>query len=536
MKNGSLDSEWVNRVIPIINLAPPKIVKFKIDYVTNPTQNVFRKYIGPRTLFQTKNHSKKIHINRQSFLFGNILKRSVVGFVCMTVLFLILFKIFIFDNYSHLQFLGKEVYHNTGEGIASFKNLNFSEGKERLKSAQSSLSMLEASMGKASFFKAIYAPPFTLTKNLNVILKSSLDVANDMEKITNQGLSDAFGRGIDLVKIKNVDKKIELISRTIPKIIGSLANLSLLPGMNERSTVLKNQYFSIQNELNDSRNYLADLTSALGGDGIPKHYLIVFQNPSEIRATGGFWGSYMLLEVNKGKVISMDIRNIYDLDGQLPDIINPPKQLLRITPRWGTRDANWFFDFVTSAKKGREFFEQSRIIAEKNIRIDAILAVNTTFVEELLTLTGPIPMPEYSIDITNKNFVEKVQYAIEYGSDRSDFGDPKRILKIFIPRFLDKISNIEDKRTIVAIIKSMFNNKEIQVAIFNPSFSHIREITHDLGYDGHIIETSGLEDYFAFVNSNVAGGKSDYVMTQKINAHLKIKDDGVVLHNLTVKR
>ncbi|MEK7498557.1 MAG: DUF4012 domain-containing protein, partial [Patescibacteria group bacterium] len=284
------------------------------------------------------------------------------------------------------------------------------------------------------------------------------------------------------------------------------------------------------------RNYLADLTIALGGDAIPKHYLIVFQNPSEVRATGGFWGSYMLLEVNKGKIVSMDIRNIYDLDGQLLDTINPPKQLLRITPRWGVRDANWFFDFTTSAKKGKELFEQSRLIAEKNIKVDAVLAVNTTFVEELLKHIGPIPMPEYGVDITNENFVKEVQYAVEYGSDRSNFGDPKRILKVFIPRFLDKLSTMEDKKAIVTVIKSMFNNKEMQVAIFNPAFAHIAEMTHALGYDGHIIETSALEDYLAFVNSNVAGGKSDYVMTQKIDTRIIIKDDGVIEHDLVVTR
>ncbi|MBI5421169.1 MAG: DUF4012 domain-containing protein [Parcubacteria group bacterium] len=536
MKNGFLDSVWMNTLTSTVNLAPPKTKGFEIDYVVNPTQDVFRKYVGPRTLFKTKDHSKRIYINRPPFLFKNILRKSAIGLACVIIFCAILFKVFIFDNYSHLQSLGKEVYHNIGEGIASFKNLNFSEGKERLKNAQSSLSMLETTIDKASLFKIMYAPPFTLTKNLDILLSSSLDVANDVEKMTNQGLSDVFGRGIDLAKVKTIDKKIEIISRTTPKVIGSLADLSLLPGMGQWSSALKNQYFSIQNELNDSRNYLADLTNALGGDGIPKHYLIIFQNPSEIRATGGFWGSYMLLEVTRGKIASMDIRNIYDLDGQLPKVISPPKQLLRITPRWGTRDANWFFDFMTSATKGKEFFEQSRLISEKNIKVDVILGVNTTFVEELLKLTGPIPMPEYGIDITNENFVEKVQYAIEYGSDRSHFGDPKRILKIFIPRFLDTISATEDKKAIVTIIKSMFNNKDMQVAIFNPALSHIAEIVHSLGYDGHVIETSALEDYLAFVNSNVAGGKSDYVMTQKINARLVIKDDGIVEHNLTVTR
>jgi len=536
MKNGSLDSERIDKIGRAIRLALPKTRIFKIDYITNPTHDIFKKYIGPRTLFQIKNQSKKIYINHQPPFFRNILKKGAIGLVCITVLFLILFKIFVFDNYSHLQSLGKDIYHNIEGGIVSFKNLNFSEGRERLKNAQASLSMLEESMEKASLFKVIYAPPFTLTRNLSVILKSSLDVANDVEMITNQSISDIFGRGIDIVKIKNIGKKIEVISRTTPKVIGSLANLSLLPGMGEWSITLKNQYFSIQNELNDSRNYLKDLTIALGGDNIPKHYLVVFQNPSELRATGGFWGSYMLLEVNKGKIISMDIRNIYDLDGQLLDVINPPKQLLRITPRWGARDANWFFDFLISAKKGKEFFEQSRLIAEKNIQIDAILAVNTTFVEELLKHTGPISMPEYGIDITNENFVKEVQYEVEYGSDRSSFGDPKRILKVFIPRFLDRLSTIEDKKTIVAVTKSMFNNKDMQIAIFNPELTHIAQMVHALGYDGHIIETSALEDYLAFVNSNVAGGKSDYVMVQKMNAKITIRDDGVVEHNLVVTR
>ncbi len=540
MKDGFLDFVHIRNSTPSINLAPVQKREFKVSCGRVEARDLHPKKRGEGTFFNEFRYAgvreRKIYVNKKRFPLKNFLRPLAIGVVCLLVIYGGLMKFLLFDKYGELQTLGKEVYQNLSLGVASFKNFDFDAGSRQIKTAEVALVALEKAVGQASFLEAFYSPPFIFIRNLRSMVETSVALADDISSFTDRGISDLFGKGIDMKTVRDMNKKVEKIAHTTPKIMGNIGNLAFFPGMAQLSSSLRSEYFAIQNELQDSDAHLEDLITALGGDDDSKHYLVVFQNPSEIRATGGFWGSYMLLEIKQGKVISMDIRNIYDLDGQLLEKIAPPKQLLSITPQWGTRDANWFFDFMSSAKKGVEFFEKSRLISEKNIKVDAVFAINTKVVEELLEKIGAVRIPEYNIDITSENFVKEIQYAIEYGSDRKEFGDPKRILKVFVPLFLERISTLEDKKEIISIVKRMLEEKEVQVAIFNQKLQNAAAALRGAGYDGHIIETNALEDYLAFVNSNVAGGKSDYVVSQNIKANIMIKDDGYVHHQIIVTR
>ncbi|HEV2126702.1 MAG TPA: DUF4012 domain-containing protein, partial [Chloroflexota bacterium] len=46
----------------------------------------------------------------------------------------------------------------------------------------------------------------------------------------------------------------------------------------------------------------------LGGDR-PRTYILVGQNNDEVRATGGYWGTFGLLTVAEGRVINTDVRS-----------------------------------------------------------------------------------------------------------------------------------------------------------------------------------------------------------------------------------
>src|SRR3989344_28805 len=89
-----------------------------------------------------------------------------------------------------------------------------------------------------------------------------------------------------------------------------------------------------------------------------KKYLILFQNPSELRPTGGFPGTYGVVTFKDGKLQDLKVDDVYNLDGQLQELIVPPIQLQHITPNWGMRDANWFIDFPTSARKITAFYKK----------------------------------------------------------------------------------------------------------------------------------------------------------------------------------
>ena len=137
----------------------------------------------------------------------------------------------------------------------------------------------------------------------------------------------------------------------------------------------------------------------------PQHFLLLFQNPSEIRPSGGFLGSYADITIHGGNVTNIDVRDIYDPDGQLVMKTLAPRALQRISPRWEARDANWFFDFPTSAAKVLSFLEASKIYAERGTRFIGAIAVNVPIVQDLLATTGPIELPDYQLTIDEKNFL-----------------------------------------------------------------------------------------------------------------------------------
>ena len=85
---------------------------------------------------------------------------------------------------------------------------------------------------------------------------------------------------------------------------------------------------------------------------------MLFENNNELRATGGFIGTYGNLKILNGKIQNIRVSSIYDLDGQLTENIKPPNPLLNVNSKWYMRDSNWFADFPQTAKTVSGFYEK----------------------------------------------------------------------------------------------------------------------------------------------------------------------------------
>lgn len=65
------------------------------------------------------------------------------------------------------------------------------------------------------------------------------------------------------------------------------------------------------------------LGETLGSDST-KTYLVLLQNNMELRATGGFIGSFALITFENGKLIDANVFDVYSADGQLKGYVAPP--------------------------------------------------------------------------------------------------------------------------------------------------------------------------------------------------------------------
>jgi hypothetical protein len=331
----------------------------------------------------------------------------------------------------------------------------------------------------------------------------------DALKITNSHLIKASE------KIKIAEKNLEKVDeKVLPKEYA------------EKVSSIKSQVPKLSFVLEKYLSF-SDLILEILGHDYQKKYLFLFQNNRELRATGGFIGTYGQFDINQGKIEDIKIEGPYNVDGQLLDNIAAPEPLRLIVSRMYMRDANWFADFPTSARKVSSYYEKSG-----QATTDGVIAITSEFFNSLLELVGPIDMPEYGKIITAENFYEETQKQVEFEYDREE-NKPKKFIADMFPKLIDKFSEIDKEKwpDLLDLVIKSFDQKNILIYFKD---QELEAMVQDFGWGGEIIDTK--KDYLNIVSSNIGGGKTDHVMQQKTYLSTEIKSDGSVINTVTIAR
>jgi hypothetical protein len=271
----------------------------------------------------------------------------------------------------------------------------------------------------------------------------------------------------------------------------------------------------------------SDLMLHVLGADHQRTYLIVFQNNHEMRPTGGFIGSIAVVNVDRGLLHGINVESVYDPDGQLAEFIVPPEPLLRITPRWYMRDANWFVDYQASAKKIAEFLEK-----ERGPSVDGVIALTPNVIGRLLEITGPIDMPEWHVQVDANNFVSLTQKLVTYDYDRT-VNKPKQFLADLTPVLLNRLFQQQagSSAKILATFAQLAQEKHI-LLYFNDS--QLQAAVKRIGWGGQLPKNQ--TGVLAVNNANIGGHKSDQFMTQDIDYRSYIQSSGDVEVLVTIRR
>ncbi|WP_089154163.1 DUF4012 domain-containing protein [Micromonospora sp. NBS 11-29] len=132
------------------------------------------------------------------------------------------------------------------------------------------------------------------------------------------------------------------------------------------------------------------LPPLLGADG-PRSYLLVSQNPAELRATGGMFGAYAVLGADDGRVRLAAQGNAADLTSFSPPLAVEPetRRLWNDLPGIFPADVNLSPDFPTAAALYREMVRRRTGVA-----VDGVLAVDPVVLSYLLGVIGPVAVPD----------------------------------------------------------------------------------------------------------------------------------------------
>lgn len=271
-------------------------------------------------------------------------------------------------------------------------------------------------------------------------------------------------------------------------------------------------------------NGFMDFLEGIIGIDKSKKYLLLFNNNSELRPTGGFPGTYGVVSFTGGGLADFYVDDVYNLDGQLKTNVIPPKQLQHITPTWAMRDSSWFSDFPTSSRKAMSYFYQ-----EAGFSVDGVIAVNPDIVTGILKVLGPIKMPNYGLELTADNFVQSIQEEVEYGKNRTQ---PKTIVKEFAPRFLERLYTADSDKwmKIFNVFMAGLEEKDI---MFYFNDKELEKFAIEQGFGGEISKKPG--DYLTVNFSNIKGSKTDFVTDSFIEIDNKFAD-GYAIHKVVITR
>ncbi len=309
-------------------------------------------------------------------------------------------------------------------------------------------------------------------------------------------------------------------------------NPSILP---EDKRALFEEFLILYSTFIDDIQDLADLSHVLygvfGGDSFER-YLLLFQNHHEIRPTGGFIGSFAMLDTQKGRIENIDIPSggSYDIQGQLNKYIVPPLPLQLVNDKWEFQDINWFFDFPTTARKAESFVESA-----KGTSFDGTIAINASVIERLLRVIGPVSAGEYNVLLDAENILPTLQHHVEGGYEAGDDEAPKEILSNVLETLLTAMQDIEPSQLILLLreLHEALGQKEIQIALKD---SRMHAQIASFGWAGEIVQSDARQDYLSVVATNLHGQKSDARIEQHIEHVADVQEDGSVIVRTNISR
>lgn len=436
-----------------------------------------------------------------------------------------------------------QILGSTTQGIAQLK-----QAQDSLQNQQASLAQSQFSSALAHFQKAqadlnttggILQTFFNLIpqkQDADAVLEAISDITNagktlteayqliNMVSFSAQGLEIGANNAESLAIFSNkLSEALKLVHSADEKLESVSTNS--IPGDNRLLFLQARDAVSLTRKTLDNFSEVYRLfEQIIKGD---KRFLVFFQNNNELRPTGGFLGTYGDLLVRDGNIRKMTISSIYDLDGQLDEVITPPQQLLAVNNRWYLRDSNWFFDFPTSARKMISFYEK-----EGGETPDLVMALTPELIIEILKVTGPIPMPTYGVTLSSENFIETTQLVTSIQYDR-EINKPKQMLADFFPLMLQTISslNLEQKLRTLEIFQQSFTKKQVQ--LYSPN-GELQSNIESFGWGGKISDTD--RDYLAIVQTNLGGTKTDQYIKNELELSTEIAEDGGVINTLVLTR
>ncbi len=366
-------------------------------------------------------------------------------------------------------------------------------------------------------------------------LLQAADVGLDLgERLVELRESQATGAGAPLLSglveiMATSTGQVEEIGRLVDSADVSVQKISAdaLGGIRNGADMMSGAITKYRPILQAYQSIDAVLPEILGSSG-PRRYLVLAQDPAELRPAGGFTGTVGVIAFDGGRVTELHFEDVFTLD-EKPGIpyVQPPQALqdhLLGSQSWQLADATWSPDFPTSAQEALDLYT----LESGDDRIDGVIALSTFALDEILRVIGPVQVPDYGVTVqpgdVTLTALANTRTATTPSSDRKAFLDSLatvamgRVFAIQASQWLPMLQAFDQ-----------IANERMMLVWFKDEAAQSLVASGPIG--GAIREDAG--DYLQVVESNVVPtSKYNLVVHRSAVFEAAIQPDGAVENRL----
>lgn len=277
--------------------------------------------------------------------------------------------------------------------------------------------------------------------------------------------------------------------------------------------------------------HMAEISGIYG----KRTYLVLLQNNTELRPTGGFLGSFIVVTTEGGRVAEMRAEDIYAPDGQLKGYVEAPepvKTYLFQQGGWKLRDSNWNPNFPEAAQTMLWFFEKGGYKY-----VDGVVAVTLSAIQDALKPIGDVYIPDYDKHVDTETLYSFMQSQTELSffpgatSKRDVLGAVMRS----VTRAINDLPFSKKKEVADAVMRRL-DARDIQIWMKNPD---VQSVLESRGWDGSLRQTSCesdrcRSDALAIVEANVGINKTNCCVDRTAQYDLWFNPDGTATSSVSL--
>jgi hypothetical protein len=216
-----------------------------------------------------------------------------------------------------------------------------------------------------------------------------------------------------LEPLRNFDAALQ---QGISSLDASLAKLQTLDGerllgpLDSVRHDLGRRLSDAQQRATEGERGVKALLTVMGGDG-PRRFLVLAQNPDEVRPTGGYTGSYGVLTSDGAKVHLDRFEGAENWNTAHPDVFVPPDQedspfkFVENPVPQHLSNANATIDWPSGAQLAERLWAQGG-----EAPVNGVLLITPDLLVRVLSVLGPVQVPEYNETVTAQNLLERLDF------------------------------------------------------------------------------------------------------------------------------